>query len=86
MAPLGRQFDPVLRGGHPKGGLADTDCTYLGFSPEISCILSSEDVRHSCLTCDLSTVDVLCVRVYAADHIRLVHQVACICSHIADSM
>ena len=79
-------YHRVLRGGHPKGGLKNTDCMDPGFSIEISCILLGKDVGHNFPTCDLLTTDVLCIRVYAADHIWLVHQLACICPHIADNM
>ena len=66
-------YHRILRGGHPKGGLADTDCADSDPSLEISGILLSEDVGHNCPTCDLLVVDVLCARVSVADSIRLVY-------------
>ena len=62
-------YHHILRGGHPKGGIIDTDCVDSDVSLEVSDILLSEDVRHSYPTCDLSATDLLCARVSAVDNI-----------------
>ena len=59
----------ILRGGHPKGGLIDTDRPDPNPSFEVCGILPSEDVEHNCPTCDLSAAYVLCARVHATDSI-----------------
>ena len=76
----------LLRGGHPKGGLADPYSTDPRYRVEINCLLFGEDVGHYCPTCDFTTVDVLCFGVHATDYIRLVHQFTYICPHAADNM
>jgi hypothetical protein len=58
----------------------------MDFSIEVRSILSGQDVGHSSPTCDISPTHVLCPRVYETHSLRLVHQYACICSHLADSM
>ena len=62
-------YHHILRGGNPKGGLADTDCVDSDLHLEVGGILPSEDVGHNCPTCDLSHAYVLCARVHVAHSI-----------------